>query len=151
MSEPISVTLRQQQGFHFETEFGGGLADYATDEPAPLGTGKAPSPAQMLLAAVGACMSSSFHFAMTKWHETPGTITTRVSGTIGRNADNRLRVQSIGVAISFAGAAGSIGHMEHIAGQFTQFCTVSAAIAGAIPIHVTVTDGDGNIVKDGVM
>jgi uncharacterized OsmC-like protein len=149
MSEPISVTLRQQQNFHFETEFGGGLADYATDEPAPLGTGLGPSPVQMLLAAVGSCMSSSFHFAMTKFRETPGQIVTKTQAMVGRDAANHMRVLAIDVAISFATPAAGIGHMDRIAGQFEQFCTVGASVARGIPIHITVTDGTGLTVKDG--
>jgi uncharacterized OsmC-like protein len=149
MSESHSVTLRQIENYHFETEFGGGLSAYATDEPAPLGTGKGPSPTQMLLSAVGSCMSSSFHFAMAKFHESPGQIVTNATATVGRDETNRLRVQAIGIAISFSATAGSIGHMERIAGQFEQFCTVGASVARGIPIHVTVTDGDGMVVKDG--
>ncbi|HYP64364.1 MAG TPA: OsmC family protein [Acidocella sp.] len=149
MSETVTVILRQAQNYHFETEFGGGLPAYATDEPAPLGTGLGPSPTQMLLTAVGSCMSSSFHFAMSKFHEAPGQIVTKAAAAVGRNENNRLRVLSIDVAISFAMPAASIGHMERIAGQFEQFCTVGASVAQGIPIHVTVTDGEGKIVKDG--
>jgi uncharacterized OsmC-like protein len=151
MLEAPNVVLRQIENYHFETSFSEGLAVYATDEPAPLGTGRGPSPTQMLLAAVGSCMSSSFHFAMAKFHETPGQIVTKASATIGRDAGNRLRVQGIDIAISFAEAAGNIGHMERIAGQFEQFCTVGASVARGIPIHVTVTDGNGITVKDGLV
>jgi uncharacterized OsmC-like protein len=151
MSEAPNVVLRQIENFHFETSFGDGLADYATDEPAPVGTGKGPAPTQMLLAAVGSCMSSSFHFAMTKFHEAPGQIITKAAATIGRDEGNHLRVQGIDVAISFAAAASTIGHMERIAGQFEQFCTVGASVARGIPIHVTVTDGNGIVVKDGLV
>lgn len=149
MTESPSVTLRQLENFHFESDFGGGLVPYATDEPAPLGTGLGPSPVQMLLSAVGSCMSSSFHFAMTKFKENPGQIVTRVTGTVGRDANNRMRVLAIDVAIGFAAAAQSIGHMERIAGQFEQFCTVGASVARGIPIHITLTDGNGQQVKDG--
>ncbi len=145
------VILTQVENFHFETAFGGGLPDYATDEPAPLGMGNGPSPTQMLLAAVGSCMSSSFHFAMAKFREAPGTIVTKATATIGRDAGNHLRVQGIDIAISFAVPAAAIGHMERIAGQFEQFCTVGASVARGIPIHVTVTDGQGSIVKDGLV
>jgi uncharacterized OsmC-like protein len=151
MSEAPSVVLRQIENYHFETAFSEGLADYATDEPAPLGTGKGPSPTQMLLAAVGSCMSSSFHFAMTKFHASPGPIVTKATAAIGRDEGNHLRVQGIDIAISFTAPAGSIGNMERIAGQFEQFCTVGASVARGIPIHVTVTDGNGITVKDGMV
>lgn len=149
MSEAPSVTLRQVRDYHFESDFGAGLARYATDEPAPLGTGLGPSPAHMLLSAVGACMSSSFHFAMAKFRESPGQIVTTATATIGRDGNNRLRVQAITMAITFTAPAASIGHLERIAGQFEQFCTVGAAVARGIPIHLTVTSGDGLVVRDG--
>jgi hypothetical protein len=88
---------------------------------------------------------------MSKFHEAPGQIVTKATATIGRDEPKRLRVQAIDIAISFAATAGSIGHMERIAGQFEQFCTVGASVARGIPIHVTVTDGDGTIVKDGLV
>ncbi len=149
MPEMITVTLRQAEAFHFETAFGGGLPDYATDEPAPLGKGLGPSPVQMLLSAVGSCMSSSLHFAMGKFHETPGQIVTHATATIDRDETKRLRVQAIHVTLGFAAAAASIGHLDRIAGQFDQFCTVGAAVARGIPIHVTLKDGEGKIVRDG--
>ena len=149
MPEIVTVTLRQAEGFHFETAFGGGLPDYATDEPAPLGTGLGPSPVQMLLSAVGSCMSSSLNFAMGKFRETPGQIVTEATATVDRDETKRLRVQGIHVTLSFAAAAVSIEHLERIAGQFEQFCTVGASVARGIPIHVTLKDGEGKIVKDG--
>jgi uncharacterized OsmC-like protein len=147
MSDKTSVTLRQIENYHFETEFGGDLPNYAADEPPPLGTGKAPTPTQLLLAAVGSCMSLSFHFAMEKFHESPGLITTSATATTGRDAANHLRIQAIEIAISFAAPAGDIGHLERITGQFEQFCTVGASVARGIPIRVSVTDGHGITVK----
>lgn len=151
MPESSSVILRQIGNFHFESDFGGGLSSYATDEPPPLGSGQGPSPTQMLLSAVGACMSSSLHFAMTKFHEEPGVITTTATATVDRDETNHLRVQAIAINISFANPASGIGHMARIAGQFEQFCTVGASVARGIPLHLTVTDGAGNIVKDGLV
>lgn len=149
MPDNPTVTLRQIENFHFAAEFGGDFPDYAADEPAPLGTGKGPSPTQLLLAAVGSCICSSFHFAMAKFHETPGTIMATASATIGRDEKNHLRVKAIAVSINFAAQTSAIGHLERIAAQFEQFCTVGASVARGIPIHVTVTDGTGTIVKAG--
>ncbi len=146
MSSENIVILRQIENFHFEHDFGAGLPKYESDLPAPPGGGKGPSPEQLLLAAVGACLSSSFHFAMTKFHETSGGITTTATASIGRDEQKNLRVQGIDIAIRFAAAAADIGHLENIL-QFERFCTVGASVARGIPLHVTVTDGDGVVVK----
>lgn len=147
MSETPQVTLRQQDGFRFDIDFGGSLAHLQSDEPAPLGGGAGPDPVHLLLAAVGSCMSSSFHFAMQKFHESPGTITTTARATIGRDETRRLRVQAIEVSIGFAQPAESIAHLARILGQFEDFCTVGAAVRRGIPTTVTVTDGTGRQVN----
>lgn len=149
MSAENTVILRQIENFHFESDFGDGLHKYSSDEPAPLGTGKGPAPVQLLLAAVGSCMSSSFHFAMGKFHEVSGPIMTIATATIGRDENKNLRVEAIEIAISFSQAAETISHLERIVGQFEQFCTVGASVARGIAIHVSVTDGNGLVVKPG--
>ncbi len=147
MADTHEIVLRQIENFRFETTFAGGLPTLVSDEPPPLGGGAGPEPVQLLLAAVGSCMSSSFHFAMTKFRETPGTITTTARATVDRDETRRLRVQAIHVAIGFAAEAGTIGHLQRILDQFEQFCTVGASVARGIPIEVSVTDGSGARVK----
>ena len=39
-TKTVQVFLRQQSGYAFTVEFGEGIADLATDEPAPLGEGR---------------------------------------------------------------------------------------------------------------
>lgn len=147
MADTHEIVLRQIENYRFETEFGGSLPKLTSDEPPPLGTGMGPEPVQLLLAAVGSCMSSSFHFAMTKFREQPGNITTTANATIDRDENRRLRVQAIEVSIHFTAEAATIDHLQRILDQFEQFCTVGASVARGIPIHVSVTDGTGAVVK----
>lgn len=147
MAENPEVTLRQQDGYRFDIDFGGNLAHLQSDEPPPLGGGTGPDPVHLLLAAVASCMSSSFHFAMQKFRESPGLITTTARATIGRDETRRLRVQAIDVAIGFAQPAESIGHLDRILDQFESFCTVGASVRRGIPTTVSVTDGTGRQVK----
>lgn len=143
------IVLRQREAYSFEVTFGGSILPLVTDEPPPLGTGAGPSPVQLLLAAVGSCLSSSLHFAMAKFHEAPGPITTTASAEIGRNAEGRLRVLGITVTLRFAAEAAAISHLERILGQFEAFCTVGASVAQGIPLTTRVMDGTGRILKDG--
>lgn len=147
MSDPHHITLRQIDAYRFECDFGLGVPRVTTDETPPLGTGSGPAPVDLLLAAVASCLSSSFHFSMGKFHETPGPIVTTAAATTGRDDYNHLRVQAIDVAIGFSEPAASIGHLDRILAQFEQFCTVGASVARGIPLHVTVTDGAGTVVK----
>jgi uncharacterized OsmC-like protein len=147
MSNSHQITLRQIEAYRFECDFGPGVPRVTTDETPPLGTGTGPAPVDLLLAAVASCMSSSFHFAMGKFHETAGPIVTTATATTGRDEHNHLRVQEIEIAIGFAEPGASIGHLDRILAQFEQFCTVGASVARGIPVHVTVTDGVGTVVK----
>lgn len=147
MSETPEVTLKQQAEYRFDIDFGGGLAHLQSDEPPPIGSGEGPNPVRLLLAAVGSCMSSSFYFAMRKFHESPGTITTTARATIGRDEANRLRVQAIDLTIGFAQTAESIGHLSRILEQFEAFCTVGASVRRGIPMTVSVIDGTGRHIK----
>ena len=44
----VSVSLQQQADYRFEIRFGEGISSLIADEPAPLGKGGGPSPAQLL-------------------------------------------------------------------------------------------------------
>ena len=147
MTETHSVTLRQMENFQFSHDYGGALPAIVSDEPPPLGAAAGPSPVQLLLSAVGSCMSSSFHFAMRKFRETPGAISTTATATVDRDEANHLRVQQLDIAIHFAAAAASVSHLPRVLEQFEAFCTVGASVARGIPTRVSVTDGAGTVVK----
>ncbi|GLR66750.1 hypothetical protein GCM10010909_14300 [Acidocella aquatica] len=147
MTETHSITLRQVENFQFSHDYGGSKPTLISDEPPPLGAAAGPSPVQLLLSAVGSCMSSSFNFAMKKFREAPGAINTTATATVGRDEANHLRVQQLEIAIHFAAEAASVSHLARVLEQFESFCTVGAAVARGIPTRVTVTDGTGTMVK----
>jgi uncharacterized OsmC-like protein len=147
MSEQPEVRLRQIADYRFDIDFGPDLPHLEADEPPPIGSGQGPNPSALLVAAVGSCMSASFHFAMQKFRESPGPITATARATIGRDEQHHLRVQAIAVSIAFTAAAATIGHLDRILDQFEQFCTVSASVRRGIPITVSVTDGTGRTLK----
>lgn len=144
---PPSVTLTQVKDYQFDIRFAGDKPTILSDEPPPLGLGAGPSPSELLLAAVGNCMSSSLYFALTKFKNDPGGITTTATGEIGRNAEGRLRVLSIAVDIRMAAAADSMSRLDRILPQFEQFCTVGESVRQGIPVTVSVFDGTGQKLK----
>ena len=137
------VTLRQRDAYQFDVEFAPQLPLLRSDEPPPLGQGNGPTPAQLLLAAVANCMSSSLLFALGKFKNDARGVTTTASAEIGRNDAGRLRVQHITVRIELGATAAELQHLDRILGQFEEFCTVGQSVRAGIPTDIEVWDGAG--------
>ncbi len=137
------VTLRQRDAYQFGIEFAASLPLLRSDEPPPLGQGNGPTPAQLLLAAVANCMSSSLLFALGKFKNDARGMTTTASAEIGRNDAGRLRVQHITVRIELGAAAAELQHLDRILAQFEEFCTVGQSVRAGIPTDIEVFDGSG--------
>jgi uncharacterized OsmC-like protein len=147
MSENASVTITCQSGYQFLVDFGAGLPQLFTDEPAPLGEGTGPAPDHMLLAAVANCLSASLLFALQKFKQDPGTLVATATPVMGRNADKRLRIEAINVKLELGQPASDIEHLERVLDQFEAFCTVSMSVKQGIAINVQVQDGAGVLIK----
>ena len=55
------------------------LEPLLSDEPAPLGHDRGPSPARLLLASVANCLVASLLFALRKQHNAPGRLRARIT------------------------------------------------------------------------
>ncbi len=143
MSDNASVTITQKGNYQFLVDFGAGIPALQADEPAPLGAGGGPSPNQLLLAAVTNCLSASLFFALQKFKQDAGGITTTATARVGRDADKHLRVQGIDVTIRLGRPGGEIGHLDRILAQFEAFCTVTQSVRSGIPVSIAVEDGGG--------
>ncbi len=141
------VVLRQQQDFQFAIDFGAGIPPLVGDENPPLGQGQGPTPVQLLAAAVGNCLSDALLFALRKFKQAPEPISCEVTAEIGRNAENRLRVLGLDVALTLGVPAAKLEHLDRVLEQFEAFCTVGASVAQGIPLHVSVRDADGQQLK----
>lgn len=137
------VTLRQQQDFQFEIDFGAEVPKLLGDEHPPLGQGKGPTPVQLLAAAVGNCLSDSLLFALRKFKQAPEPISCEVTAEIGRNAQNRLRVLGLDVVLTLGVPAAKLEHLDRVLGQFEDFCTVASSVSQGVPVRITVRDADG--------
>ncbi len=144
----ITVELRQRSNYQFDIEFSEGMPQLMSDEPAPLGEGKGPSPVQMLAASVGNCLSDSLFFALAKFKQKPEPIHTTVNALVGRNAEGRMRVLHIEAMIHLGVEAGKLEHLDRALKQFQEFCTVTQSVGQGIPIHIRVMDATGLILKD---
>lgn len=145
MTEPI--TLVQENDFRFANAFGDAIPVLHTDELPPVGAGSGPTPVQLLCAAVGNCLAASLLFALRKYKQSPDPLRARVTPTVGRNEQNRIRVQRLDVRIDLGVPAAQLQHLDRALAQFEDFCTVTASVRGAIPVHVEVYDGEGKRLK----
>jgi uncharacterized OsmC-like protein len=147
MSQSVSVSVTQQDNYQFLVDFGAAMPKLLGDEPVPLSSGAGPSPSHLLLAAVANCLSSSLYFAVQKYKQDAGGMTTTATARIDRNEENRLRVLDIAVTIRLGKGGAEIRHLDRILSQFEPFCTVSQSVRHGIPITVVVEDGQGVRVK----
>ena len=148
MSESnVRITLRQQQDYQFQVDFGEGIPPLLADEPAPLGTGQGPSPVQLLAAAVGNCLSDSLLFALRKFKQTPEPLHCTVDAEIGRNEQKRLRVLKMTAALHLGVPASSLEHLDRVLDQFEAYCTVTQSVGQGIPIELQVFDSSGQRLK----
>lgn len=149
MSEKtVTVELHQRSRYQFDIEFNEGMPKLMSDEPAPLGEGKGPSPVQLLAAAVGNCLSDSLFFALSKFKQSPEPIHTVVHAEIGRNPEGRVRVLGIEAKLHLGVEAHQLANLDRVLDQFEAFCTVTQSVGQGIPIHTRVLDVRGLILKD---
>jgi uncharacterized OsmC-like protein len=106
------------------------------DESAPLGTGAGPTPAGLLAAAVGGCLSASLTLCLNKAHLEPDAVNAHVTAHIGRNAAGRLRIDAIDVDLMPCFAGADPGRFERCKSLYEDFCIVTESVRHGIPVNV---------------
>jgi uncharacterized OsmC-like protein len=124
----VTVLLKQQADYRFEINFGNNLPSLIANEPAPLGRGEGPSPAQMPCAAVGNCLSNSLQFALRKFKQAPAPMRCEVQAEVGRNPEGRLRILGMHATITLDVAAVAPEHLDRALAQFEELCTVTQSV-----------------------
>lgn len=138
-----SVRIEQQRDFRVAITWDPARPPLVADEPPPLGGGEGPTPGQLLLGAVGNCMTDSLLFALRKFRLEAEPLSAQVTGTVGRNAEGRQRYLAIGVELRLGALPQDAAKLERALGQFEQFCTVGQSVAQGIPTTVSVRGPDG--------
>lgn len=140
----FTIELRRQADYRFETHFDDpALPVLVTDEPAPLGGDAGPNPARLLGTAVANCLASSLLFALRKYGNAAAPQRALATVTIGRNAQNRLRIVHIGVELRLDAPAAQVRLLDRVLAQFEEFCVVTQSVRAGIRVDVGVVDGDG--------
>ena len=144
MSDTIGITLEQIDDYEFRVRFDKDtIADLATDLGEPLGKARGPNPEHLLNAAIANCLSASLVFALAKFKNKVQSVRATASAKVGRNAENRMRVESVQVNIALPGEAGDYAMLDRVLSQFENFCTVTESVREGIAVDLTVTDGTG--------
>ena len=136
------ATIRLARGFEFVAEFPDVPDSPAMlfDEPPPLGSSRGPNAAEVLAAAVGNCLSASLALCFKKAHIELEDLTANVAAHVARNAQGRLRIESIDVELKPFVRSGDPARLDRCEALFEDFCTVTASVRQGIPVNVTLRD-----------
>jgi uncharacterized OsmC-like protein len=135
----FSVSVRRQEGFRFEVDFGlDGVGPLYMDEPEPVGGNSGPNASKVLVAAMGNCLTASLLFCLQKARAEVGDVETKVDGVMRRNGKGRWRIAEINVEISPEVGEKYDSQYERCLGLFEEFCIVSKSVEQGIPLNVKV-------------
>ena len=138
-SDAFSLTIRLYRDYAQVVDFGlPELTLLALDEPPPLGRSHGPNPARLLGSAVGACLGASLLYCLRKSRIDESGLSTKVEGTIVRNARGRLRVGPLRVTLSPTLPLAEAGRVNRCLDIFEDFCVVTESVRGGIDVDVRV-------------
>ncbi|MFG1529926.1 MAG: OsmC family protein [Thermoplasmata archaeon] len=142
-AEPVhSVRLELTGGYAFRAQFPGLAASWTLDEPAPLGAGTGPNASQTLATATAHCLSASLLFCLRRVGIEPRGLTAEARAFTGRTEEHRLRVVRIEVNLHVELAPDvDPGRWRRCREVFENYCVVTAAVRGGIPVEVRVDPG----------
>ncbi len=137
--KPIVTTMELQDDYRFLVQFDQeGVAPLLMDEAPPLGQGRGPSPARVLAAAMGNCLSASALFCLRKARIAVKGMRTTVETRLARNELGRLRIGGVKVRIAVDVAPEDRARIGRCMGLFEDFCVVTQSVRGGIPVDVAV-------------
>ncbi len=137
LTQRVTVSLRQQQGYNFQVDWGLANAPPGTvDEPPPIGGGAGPNAARLVAAAVAHCLASSLLFCLEKSHVAGTTISASVEAEIQRNDKGRWRLAHLTVTLDPKVPAGTREQLSRCREIFEDYCIVTESIRHGIPVDV---------------
>jgi uncharacterized OsmC-like protein len=135
----FSVRLTREDGYRLQVQPGReGAPSFVADETPPIGGGSGATPTELLGAAVGSCLTASLLFCLEKSRVPVDRVSTRVQGTVERNAEGRLRISGMTVSLDLDLGVEESRRAERCLELFEDFCTVKESVRQGIPIAVEV-------------
>ncbi|PZQ17177.1 MAG: peroxiredoxin [Ancylobacter novellus] len=141
------ISIRRERGYVFSIDFGALIPHLTVDEAEPIGDGEGPAPEQLVVAGVANCLCASLVFALGKFGQNADGLHAEASCVLGRNAEGRLRIDAIEVAITLGAPIADPDRTARALAQFERFCTVSESVKAGVPVSVTVSDQEGRRLK----
>lgn len=139
-SSTFDLTASRDAGYRFTIRFDGTDAPpLVTDEPPPLGKGEGPNPSRLLAAAVVNCLAASLLFSLMKKGVSVKDLTATAHVELGRNEQNRLRLQRVQVTVvPTVAAEASATAVDDAVDAFEDFCVVTQSVRAGLPVDVRV-------------
>jgi uncharacterized OsmC-like protein len=136
----FDLTATRDEGYRFTIRFEGTeVAPLVTDEPPPLGQNGGPNPSRLLAAALVNCLAASLLFALSKKGVAVDGLVATAHVELGRNEQNRLRIQRVQVVVTPTVAAdASAASIDEAIDTFEDFCVVTQSVRGGLPVDVRV-------------
>lgn len=135
----FSLTLERQDGYRFTASFDEfGETRLTMDEPTPLGEGRGPNATRVLGAAVAHCLSASLLFCLKKARVDVAGMQTRVTGSIVRNDEGRLRIGGLRVKLVLNVAPEGKQRIDRCVEVFEDFCIVTQSLRQGVDVDVEV-------------
>lgn len=133
----LAARLELESGYRFRVSFDDGHPDLITDLRPPLGKGAGPEPEDLLAAAVGNCLASSFLYCARKARIEPEALRVEVT-TTKRRRESRLRISRIEVRLQPVLLASDRARLRVCLDKFESYCTVAESVRQGIPLQVMV-------------
>ena len=132
------VRLHHEDEYRFRVRFSRGAPGLVADLPLPLGDAAGPDPVELLAAAIGHCLASSFLFCLRKARIDPEGLEVEVQVEKVRDESNHLRVGRVRVALAPTLGAEDRRRLGRCLDLFESFCVVTESVRRGIPVDVLV-------------
>lgn len=134
----IEARLEYEAGSRFRVSFPGGAPSIHTDAAPPLGDSTGPDPVELLAAAVGNCLASSFMFCVRKARLEPEGLAVEVEVIRERDEQGRMRVGRMRARLVPRLSEADRARVGRCLELFESYCVVAESVRAGIPIDVDV-------------
>lgn len=139
----MTVDLELVDNYEFRVKFAEDMAELLMDEPEPLGGDAGPSAARVISAAIGNCLSASLLFCIRKAKVEPRSLKARVTTSLIRNENKRLRIGESQVEITLDLDSADQERIGRCLELFEDYCLVTQSVREGFPVQIDVLDRDG--------
>jgi uncharacterized OsmC-like protein len=135
----FSIGLELMRNYECKINFDlEGVESLTVDEQPPVGEGRGPDAARLVLAAVGTCLSESLSFCLRRSRVEVKGLRTEIEDTIARNEEGRWRIKKIKAKLHPEVDEEQRSRLERCIEIFEQYCIATQSVRQGIPVEVEV-------------